>query len=76
MIYIKKVFNLILEAYFLVISFSFVDNLGFIILESLVKDITLILEKVAKTVLQLDEANVVIYDIAKIKAVFFSKSYQ
>lgn len=42
----------------------------------MIKDITPILEKVAKTILQWGKTNVVTYDIAKTKIVFFSKLHQ
>lgn len=39
----------------------FVDKLGYIILGFLTKNITFVLEKVAKTVLQWDRTNIVTY---------------
>ena len=76
LIYISGVFDSVSESCLLVTSLSFVDELGFIASGSLVKDIVLTLEKVAKTVLQWSSANAVTYDTAKTEAILFSKSYR
>lgn len=52
LIYINKVLNKILEISSLVISLSFIDDLGFIVLGSLKKDIIKVLEKIAKKVIE------------------------
>lgn len=52
LIYISGVFDSVLESCSLIRALSFVDDLGFIASGSLVKDIALTLEKIAKTVLQ------------------------
>ena len=57
-------------------SLSFVDDLGFIIYGYSVKRLAKALEGVAKVVLEWGECNAVTYDIAKIEAVLFSKSYR
>ncbi len=76
MIYISGVFNSVSESCLLVTSLSFVDELGFIASGSLVKNIALTLEKVAKTVLQWGKTNAVPYDTAKTETIIFSKSHR
>lgn len=51
LIYIIKVFNKVLETSFLVTLLSFIDNLGFIALGSLVKKIVIAFKKIAKEVI-------------------------
>lgn len=75
LIYISGVFYSVSKSCLLVTTFLFIDSSGFIVLGSLVKDVALVLGKVAKTVLQWGRANVVTYDTAKTKAIIFSKSY-
>lgn len=47
LMYISKVFEKVTKTYFLVISLSFIDNLGFIDSGSLVKEVEKALQKVA-----------------------------
>lgn len=51
LIYISVVFDLVLKFCTLVIAFSFVNNLGFLISGFSIKDITLTLEIIAITIL-------------------------
>lgn len=48
LIYINKIFNKVLQTNFLVISLFFVDDLNFIALKNLLKEIVKIFEKVIK----------------------------
>lgn len=59
----------------LIILLIYVDNLGFIALSNLIKKLIRFLEKVAKTILALKIGNAVIYNIAKIKTLLFSRLY-
>lgn len=61
LIYISQVFDVVTEAYPLVTSLSFVDDLGFIVSGTSVKDIAQSLEKVAKTALEWGMANAMTY---------------
>lgn len=51
------------------------NNLGFITLGNSVKKMGKVFEEVAKTVLQQDRLNIVIYNIIKTEAILFSKSH-
>lgn len=76
LIYISKVIDKVAKTSSLVISLSFINNLGFIASSSLVKEIVKALKKVAQTVLEWSILNVVTYITSKTKAIFFSKSHQ
>lgn len=76
LIYISDIFKKVLETNPMVISLSFVDNLGFITLGSFVKEIVKTFEKVAQVVLEWEILNSVTYNMAKTKPVLFSKSHQ
>lgn len=52
-------------------SFSFIDNLGFIELRTSVKEIAKILKKASNLIVKQKEKNVVTYNMAKIKLVLF-----
>lgn len=51
----------------------FVDDLGFINLDSLVKKLVKSFENVVKAILEWKRLNAVTYNVAKTKTVFFSK---
>ena len=76
LIYISGVFNKVSEKSPLVISLSFVDDLGFIASGSSVKELVKTLENVAKVVLEWGRLNAVTYDISKTEAVLFPKSHR
>ena len=57
-------------------SLSFVNNLSFIALGSLVKEIVKTLERVTQEIIEWDKQNEVTYDISKTEAVLFSKFHQ
>ena len=76
LIYISDVFNKVSEKTPLVTSLSFVDDLGFIVSGSLVKEVVKTLENIAKAVLDWGRLNAVTYDISKTEAVLFSKSHR
>lgn len=76
LIYISGVFKQVESQLSGVVSLSFVDNLGFIALEKLVREISKTLEKVEKTVLQLGEENAATYNTAKTELVLFSRVHQ
>lgn len=59
-----------LETSFFVILLFFVDDLGFIALNSLIKKIIKAFEKIAKRVIAWGMLNIEIYNISKIEAVF------
>lgn len=75
MIYISEVFYKIQDITLSITSLSFIDDLGFIVLGSSIKEIKKVLEEVAKTVLQWGTLNTMMYDITEIEAVLFSKSH-
>ena len=74
-IYISRVFNKVSETSSLVISLSFIDDLGFIVSGNSVKKIVKTFEKFAKDVIKWEKLNVVIYNMSKIEIVLFSKSH-
>ena len=76
LIYISDVFNKVSEKTPLVTSLSFVDDLGFIVSGSLVKEVVKTLENIAKAVLDWGRLNAVTYDISKTEAGFFLKSHR
>ncbi len=76
LIYISGVFDKISETTHLVMSLSFVDDLGFIASDSLVNKIVRSLEKVAKEMIEWRKQNAVTYDTSKTEAVLFSKSHR
>lgn len=76
LIYISEVFNLVSEFHLSIIVFSFVDDLRFISSESLIKNITFTLEKIAKMILQWGKTNAVIYNIVNTEAILFFKSHR
>lgn len=75
LIYISKVFYKIQDITLSITSLSFIDDLGFIVLGSSIKEIKKVLEEVAKKVLQWGTLNTMMYDITEIEAVLFSKSH-
>lgn len=74
-IYISRVFDVIEENNPAVIYLSFINNLGFIVFGTPVKEISQALDIEAFTVLHWDSINAVIYDTSKTETVLFSKSY-
>lgn len=74
LIYISRVFNKVLKTSFLVTSLFFIDNLGFIGFDSLVKEIVRVLEKVVSKIIDWGRLNAVIFNRLKTEAVIFSKS--
>lgn len=74
LIYISRVFNKVLETSFLIILLFFINNLGFITSDSLIKKIIKTFEKITKKVIILGMLNTVTYNILKIKIVLFSRS--
>lgn len=75
LIYISKVFIKVIENRSLVIFVSFIDDLGFIVSGSSVKEIVKALEKVAKEIIKWGRLNAVTYNTSKTEALLFSKSY-
>ncbi len=76
LIYISRVFDKMTEAYDLVTFLSFIDDLGFIILDISINWMVKIIEKVAKTILEKKIFNAVTYDISKIETLLFSKLHR
>lgn len=76
LIYISRVFDKMTEAYDLVTFLSFIDDLGFIILDISINWVVKIIEKVAKTILEKKIFNAVTYDISKIETLLFSKLHR
>lgn len=74
LIYISRVFDRVTEFHPGITSLSHVDDVGFIASGNLVKELAKTLGQVAKVVLKWGQSNAVTYDIAKTKAVLFSKS--
>lgn len=52
LIYINQVLNKVIKTCFLITFFSFIDNLEFITLDSLVKEMIKTIEKTAKIVIK------------------------
>ena len=75
LIYISGVFDKVSEANPLVKLISFIDDLGFIVSGSSVKEVVKTLEEVAQTVVEWGMLNIVTYDTSKTKAILFSKFY-
>ena len=75
LIYISGVFEKVSVSYPEITALSFVDDLGFIASGYLVKQLAKTLGRVATVVLDWGKSNAVTYDIAKTKAVLFSKSH-
>lgn len=73
LIYISRVFDKALEARLLIQLLSFNYDLGFIVTSSSIKEFVKTLEEVVQVTLELEMVNVIIYDISKIEAIFFSK---
>lgn len=76
LIYINRVFNKVAKISPLVILLSFVEDLGFLVSGSSVKEIVKAFEKIAIEVIVWGILNVVTYDTSKMEAVFFSRSHQ
>ena len=76
LIYISGVFDQVTESHPGITSLSFVDDLGFITSGYSVKEPPKTLGQVAKVVLEWGRSNAVTYDIAKTKAVLFSKAHR
>lgn len=74
LIYISQVFDVVAEACPLITSLSFVDDLGFIVSGTSVRNIAQSLEKVAETAIKWGMVNAVTYDTSKTEAMLFSKS--
>ena len=68
------VFNKLFETSFLVTFLSFINDLSFIIFNSLVKKIVKALRKIAKKIIEWEKLNTIIYDTSKIKIVLFLQS--
>lgn len=75
LIYICSLFNKISKSYLAIMSLLFMDNLGFLMSRYSVKKLSKILEQVAMVVLEWWKSNIFIYDVAKSKAILFSKSH-
>ena len=75
LIYISGVFDAVAKNNPAVISLSFVDDLGFIVSGTSIKEISQTLGTMASTILYWGSINVVTYDTSKTEAVLFSKSY-
>lgn len=60
---------------FLGILLFFIDDLGFIALASSIKKIVKAFEKIATKIIALGMLNIIIYNITKIEAMVFSRSY-
>lgn len=73
LIYISGVFDNVTESCPPVTSLSFIDDLGFIVSGSSVKEVVKTLEK---TVLEWGKRNTVTYDISKTEAAHFSKLHR
>lgn len=74
--YISRVFDSILQSCISITLLLFFDDLGFIALGSLVKDIVSSLRKIAEMILEWGKINVVTYDTAKIEAILFFYSHR
>lgn len=74
LIYISEVFEKLSQTSPLVISISFIDDLGFIASNSSVKKIVRALEKVSKKVIEWGKLNAVTY-MSKTEALLFSKAH-
>lgn len=73
LIYINAVFEKVTESYLAIISLLLIDDLSFIAFEYLIKELAKILGKILIVILDWKKSNIVIYDVAKIKAVLFFK---
>lgn len=73
LIYISKIFNVLIENKAAVTFLSFVNDLGFIVSSTLVKEISQTLSIVASTVLYWDSINMVTYNISKTETMLFFK---
>ena len=76
LVYISGVFEKVSVSYPAISVIFFVDDLGFIASGYSVKELAKTLRQVATVVLDWGKSNAVTYDIAKIKAVLFLKSYR
>lgn len=76
LIYISRVFDKVAKINPHIMSLPFVDDLEFIAYGHSTKDIVKALEKMAQTVVEWGNVNVVTYDIANTEAMIFSRSHQ
>lgn len=74
LIYISEVFNKVLKTSLLIIFPFFVNDLGFIALNNLEKEIVEAFKIVAKEIIEWGMLNSISYNMPKMKAMFFSKS--
>ena len=74
LIYISGVFDAVTTISPNALSLSFMDDLGFLVDGKSIHEIAANLEKIGEVVLRWGVSNAVTYDIAKIEAIFFSKS--
>ena len=75
-IFTGRVFDSVMQFCPLIMSLTFVDNLGFIVLGSSVKVIASSLGKIAKIIIEWGKTNAVIYNIWKTEAILFFCSYR
>lgn len=74
LIYISGVFDAVTTISPNALSLSFMDDLGFLVDGKSIHEIAANLEKIGEVLLRWGVSNAVTYDIAKIEAIFFSKS--
>lgn len=74
LIYVSGVFEEVTKTCPLATALSFIDDLGFIVSGSSVKEMGKALEQVAKTVIEWGAQNAVTYDTSKTEAILFSKA--
>lgn len=75
LVYISRVFEKVLIFYLAILALSFVDDLDFIALGYLIKEVAKTLGQIVIVILDGGKSNPVIYDIAKTETVFFLKSH-
>lgn len=73
LVYISRIFDKVIKVSLNIMSLFFSNNLGFIASGYAIKDIVKALKKVAQTIIEWENANVVTCNIAKTKAIIFSK---
>ncbi len=73
-IYISRVFDVVSMISLKTMSILFMDDLGFLASENPIQEVVFSLEKISETVLRWGFFNAIIYDIAKIKTILFSKA--
>lgn len=65
----------ITESCLAIMLLFFIDNLVFITFRHLIKELAKIFGQIAAIILDWEKFNAVIYNVAKTKAVFFSKAH-